>query len=111
MDIKQFKIFSYSFYEQIIKEINKIDYHKLKLLYNFYNPNSLAEEKLVIGNNKNKSILEILKSYFKKLNPNTSSCCFNYYKIQNLMNNKVFKPLISTTERVVDMVLSVKYIL
>ena len=34
-DVKQFKIFSYSFYEQIIKEINKIDYNRIKLLYQY----------------------------------------------------------------------------
>jgi len=109
VDIKQFKIFCYSFYEQIIKEINKIDYNKLKQLYSFYNPGSLNNENLLImENNNSKSILELCKFFFKKLNPNKiTGTCFNYYKLQNLVNNNIFKPLISTTERVVDMVLSV----
>lgn len=107
VDIKQFKIFCYSFYEQIIKEINKIDYNRLKLLYSFYNPDSLNNENLIMDNNQSKNILEVCKFFFMKLNPNLSGTCFNYYKLQNLVNNKFFKPLISTTERVVDMVLSV----
>lgn len=107
VDIKQFKIFCYSFYEQIIKEINKIDYNKLKLLYSFYSPDSLNNENLFMKNNNSKSILEVCKYFFKKLNPNITKQCFDYYKLQNLVNTKFFKPLISTTERVVDMVLSV----
>ena len=107
INIKQFKIFCYSFYEQIIKEINKIDYKRLKLLYSFYSPGSLNNENLIMENNKSKNILEVCKCFFKKLNPNLTRKCFDYYKLQNLVNDKFFKPLISTTERVVDMVLSV----
>lgn len=107
VDIKQFKIFCYSFYEQIIKEINKIDYKKLKLLYSFYNPESLNNENLLMEKNHSKNILEACKFFFKKFNPKEISGSFNYYKLQNMVNNNFFKPLISTTERVVDMVLSV----
>lgn len=104
VDIKQFKIFCYSFYEQIIKEINKIDTYRLKNLYNYYNPDSLEEQKIFLGNNTSKNVFDLCKFYIKQLDPNNN---LNYLKLQNLMNNKLFKPLISTTERVVDMVLSV----
>lgn len=107
-DIKQFKIFCYSFYEQIIKEINIIDYNRLKSFYSFYNPYSLNSESLKIENNQTTSVVDICKSFFKNINPKLTNSCLNYYKIQNLMNNNFFKPLISTTERVVEMVLSVK---
>jgi hypothetical protein len=106
-DVKQFKIFSYSFYEQIIKEINKIDYNRIKLLYQYYNPNSLEVQKLMMEKNKTKNIFEVCKFYFQNMNINTNGkCCLNFFKIQKL-TNKLFKPLISTTERVVDLVLSV----
>jgi len=106
-DIKQFKIFCYSFYEQIIKEINKSEYNKLKLLYSYYNPDSFNTQNFIMENKQTKSILDMCKFYFKKLYPNINNNSFNYLNIQNIVNNKFFKPLISTTERVVDMVLSV----
>jgi hypothetical protein len=115
-DVKQFKIFSYSFYEQIIKEINKSDYNRIKLLYRFYNPNSLEAQKIMMDNNKTKSIFDICKFYFQNLNLHNMNLnyninsnekyCFDFLKIQKI-TNKLFKPLISTTERVVDLVLSV----
>ena len=106
-DVKQFKIFSYSFYEQIIKEINKIDYNRIKLLYQYYNPNSLEVQKMMMEKNKTKNIFEVCKFYFQNININSNGkSCLNFFKIQKL-TNKLFKPLISTTERVVDLVLSV----
>lgn len=84
----------YSFYEQLIKEINKIDYNRIKLLYQYYNPSSLETQKNFMEKNQQKNFFDLCKFYFQNL------------KIQKL-TNKLFKPLISTTERVVDLVLSV----
>ncbi len=99
VEIKQFKIFCYSFYEQIIKEIMEINYNEIKLLYNFYNPDSLKDQKSLMINNQTKNILDICKSYLGKLYENRDNCVFNYLNIKNLVNNKLFKPLISTTVR------------
>ena len=108
-DVKQFKIFSYSFYEQIIKEINKIDYNRIKLLYQYYNPNSLEVQKMMMEKNKTKSIFEVCKFYLKNININTNGkYSINFFKFQNI-TNKLFKPLISTTERVVDFFLFLKF--
>ncbi len=117
-DMKQFKIFCYSFYYQLIKEIKNIDYIRLKNMYKFYNSFALEEEKKLIDEHEAEQaeqnfyqdssqycFLKIVKNYITKFN-----------KYQNLKTNfkklvskKILTPLVSTTERVVDMVLSVRH--
>jgi hypothetical protein len=116
-DIKQFKIFCYSFYYQLIKELKNIDYARFKKLYIYYNPAVLEEEKLIPEFKKDENfnsannICNLFKgylNYFSKLEKNN----IDEFKtnIQHLVNKKIVTPLISTTERVVDMVLSVRII-
>jgi hypothetical protein len=99
-EVKQFKIFSYFFYEQLIKEINKIDYKKIKFLYQYYNPNSLENQERIMDQNNSRNIFDACKSYLKNLDKN------NFLKIQNY-TNKIFKPIIITIERYIDLVLQV----
>ena len=47
-DIKQFKIFCYSFYYHLIKEIKNVNYVTYKNMYNFYNPSALEAEKNIM---------------------------------------------------------------
>ena len=103
-DVKQFKIFSYFFYEQLIKEINKINYNKIKLLYHHYNPNSLEIQEKIMDQNNFKNIFDACKFYLKNMDTN------NLLKIQNY-TNKIFKPMIITIERYINLVLSVKIFL
>jgi hypothetical protein len=132
-DIKQFKIFCYSFYYQLIKEIKNANYARIKNLYLFYNASALEDEKLILGenfnqgnfitqtqgemnqrarknseilNNSDPNILSYFKNYVHTFNTHDK------YKnlksnLQKIVNKKIMTPLISTTERVVDMVLSV----
>ena len=117
-DLKQFKIFCYSFYYQLIKEIKNIDYSRFKNMYNFYNSSAWEEEKKLINEKDQEEnisqdgsqicFLKIVKNYITKFN--------TYPQYQNLKTNlkklvdkKILTPLVSTTERVVDMVLSVNF--
>ncbi len=100
LDLSKFKIFSYFFYEQLIKEINKIDYKNIKLLYKYYNPNSLKFQENLLENNNSKNIYNVCKFYLKNFNKN------NFLEIQKY-TNKIFKPLIITIERYIDLALSV----
>jgi hypothetical protein len=131
-DIKQFKIFCYSFYYQLIKEIKNTNYAQMKNLYIFYNSSALEEEKIILGENYNQKEGDKL---FQGLYNNQEKPCYtpnilslsyvkNYvqnfntidkYKnlksnLQKIVNKKIMTPLVSTTERVVDMVLSVRKI-
>ncbi len=99
-EVKQFKIFSYFFYEQLIKEINKNDYNKIKSLYQYYNPNSLENQERIMDQNNSKNIFNACKYYLKNFDNN------NFLKIQNY-TNKIFKPIIITIERYIDLVLQV----
>jgi len=113
-DIKQFKIFCYSFYYQLIKEIKNTNYSEIKNLYFFYNLSSLQEEKIILGENfyqkegENSNILSLscVRNYVK--NFSTIDKYKNIkFNLQKIVNKKIMTPLVSTTERVVDMVLSV----
>lgn len=119
-DIKQFKIFCYSYYYQLIKDIKNLNYTKFKQMYTYFSPLALEEEKIYLSiNNISKdkinstlsgsNFLLNLKSYIKNFISGEK-----YKKIKsnlkNIVNQKVLTPLISTTERVVDMVLSVNII-
>ena len=114
-DTKQFKIFCYSFYYQLIKELKNFDYKKFQLKYKYYNPDAIEEEKLILGNsneqNPNKdrnSIISSFKNYVNKIG-SLNKLNINYESIKKFQKMVYMKmtPLISTTERVVDMVLSV----
>lgn len=103
-DIKRFKIFCYSFYHEIIQEIENFKYEEIKFLYRYYNPLNLNTDKNFLYqecNKKTNSIIEIFQNYFNKIRQEGP------FFIPNLVKNNFFKPLISTTERVVDMVMSV----
>lgn len=116
IDMKQFKIFCYSFYYTLIKEIKTIDYKKFKNLYSFYNYNALEEEKSLLGeeshqgieNTKSSNFFKNMKSYLTKSNTLDR---YNNIKsnLKKIVNQRILTPLVSTTERVVDMVLSVKF--
>ncbi len=129
IDIKQFKIFCYSFYYQLIKEIKNVNYAHFKNMYAYYNPSALEEEKIILGENfisnnnfknyfRNEPIKDVTGGpntnkflwYFKNY-VNTSYTSEKYQNLktnlQKIVNKKIMTPLISTTERVVDMVLSV----
>jgi hypothetical protein len=114
-DMKQFKIFCYSFYYQLIKEIKVINYEGFKKIYTYYNPSSLEEEKMILaeessqGKIRSGNVLEIFKSYVQNISNRLNYDDFKT-NIQKIVNRKIMTPLISTTERVVDMVLSVKFI-
>ena len=116
-DIKQFKIFTYSFYYQLIKEIKNLNYNYYKSMYHFYNPSALEQEKNIlrqveankpnVGSNLS-NMMVFFKNYITIFNQPS-----NYQNLktnlQKIVNRKIMTPLVSTTERVVDMVLSVKY--
>ena len=114
-DLKQFKIFCYSFYYQIIKEIKNIDYGKFKNMYTYYNSSAIEEEKIIIGEkNQISDTSSSNTSNFLKAFQNYIANFNSFDKYQNLksnlkkiVNKKIITPLVSTTERVVDMVLSV----
>ena len=101
--MKEFKLFCYSFYHNIIKEINNFKYEEVKLLYRYYNPIYLNNN-LFFENDVNKSFQNIFISYSQRINTNNNLSDHDY---SNILKNNLFKPLISTTERVVDMVMSV----
>ena len=110
-DIKQFKIFCYSYYYQLIKEIKNLNYPKFKQMYEYFSPLALDIycNKLSNENEKISSRLSFLNNLKSLKSYITNVISGDKYKkiMRNIVNNKIFTPLISTTERVVDMVLSV----
>lgn len=85
-------------------------------MYKFYNIIALEEEK-ILGSTKrpsqdqsatetNFSIVELFKTYVY-----ASKCNLSKYFLQDFIYKKKSKPLVTTTERIVDMILSVKKIL
>jgi hypothetical protein len=104
-DLRKFKIFCYSFCYQLLKEIKACNYGEIKLLYKYYNPN-------IIQTNQNDNInnncpLQMFKNYVSK----NIRELFNYddvkFNLREMMNKKLMIPLVSTTERIVNMVMSV----
>ena len=107
--MKQFKIFSFSFYNQIIKEIYNFKYEEFKLIFKFYNPKLLSENFNILPQSVQKfSFIEIFQHYINRMNSEEFFC---KGVNPNMVKNQAFKPLISTTERMVDMVMSVKNII
>jgi len=107
--MNQFKIFCYSFYFQLGKEISKINYSRINKLYASYNPdlddsynNNLSSE----NNNKNSNKC-IVENIFKSYNKLKEQSIETFYKLNLLVKTNFIVPLMSSTERVVDMVLSV----
>lgn len=101
-DIKKFKIFCYSFYHEIIKQITNFKYEEYKFLYKFYNPVGFNNDKdYFFKECKKTRFIELFQNYFKFLSESGKSF------LPNLVDYNFFRPLISTTERVVDMVMSV----
>ena len=108
-DLNQFRIFCYTFYYQLVKEINKINYKEFKNLYQLYNPKIIPEEKIIedLEPKSPHKIIDMIKSYtlnINKINLKDFKANFN-----SVLSQKVLKPMVSTTERIVDMVLSVNY--
>lgn len=105
-DLKQFKIFCYSFYFQLVKELKNFDYSQYKELYTYYNKNTIIddeEESIPVKTNS----LCYYKNFLKKIS-NFEDLKNNF---QHMVTKKLVTPLISTTERVVDMIMSVKLFL
>lgn len=141
-DLKQFKIYCYSFYYQLVKEIKNFNYVYYKQLYRYYSISALEEEKILQANgrlgtdtvkakindtdedvnmtesscsdksnvdsdkakaNTINSIIELLKNYVK----NIKNMDLDRLKFGLTCKAQSMIPLISTTERIVDMVLSV----
>ena len=127
-DLKQFKIYCYSFYSQLTKEIKNFNYFNFKQMYRYYSISALEEEKIlnlskrkesseskssfknskdqdIKENNKLNEIIDILKTYIRNITTldydRLKFGLTNINKVQNIL------PLVSTTERIVDMVLSV----
>jgi hypothetical protein len=108
-DMKKFKLFCYSFYCQIIKELRAVNYQEIKRLYKYYNPNitenDLDEDKNnIINNDLRSQIVRGIKNYINNQ--------FKYYEdvkynLQEMVNKNIMTPLVSTTERIVNMVMAV----
>lgn len=82
---------------KLLKEIN---YQEISKSYYIYNPELVNEEPL----NKNKGgciIANFFSHYVKNIQKFRS-------KVKETFKNRIIRPIISTTERVVDMVLSVR---
>jgi hypothetical protein len=115
-NIKQFKIFCYSFYYQVIKELKNLNYAEFKKLYVFYNPSLLEYDRLIFEDCSKKSEKDTINSdgnniytFFKNYLENKMKLGnLHSERFQEILNRKLVTPLISTTERVVDMVLSVR---
>lgn len=89
-----------------------MNYFEFKKLYIFYNP-FLENEKFILDENakdSQKKSGNCVKTFFKNyLNYKIKINDINQ-KLNEIVNKNLVTPLISTTERVVDMVLSVKFI-
>jgi hypothetical protein len=96
-----------------------VNYAEYRKYYRFYNPAALEEEKLINNfsstitptQNTKDSLLTIFKNYVINFNLISNLNYIQDFKtnIQRLVNRKIMKPLVSTTERVVDVVLSVTF--
>lgn len=104
----QFKIFCFAFFQQISKCFNDFKYNENQILFEMYNPSILKEIDTDID-------VEIKDLDLQEGQTNYSKKIMNIFKgYQNLITNKIsnmkkqfLTPLISATERVVDMVLAV----
>ncbi len=94
LDQRKFKIFCYSFYHQLLKEIRSCDYSMAKSLYKFYNP--------YIDNEESSSIAQLFDKYISK-----SLLDDVKFNLKEMMNKNIMIPLVSTSERIVNMVMSV----
>jgi hypothetical protein len=108
-DMKKFKLFCYSFYCQIQKELRSLDYSEIKRLYKYYNPN-ITDKELEDGegNIKNGDIkVQIVEGIKKYINNQIQYYDDMRYNLTDLVNKNIMTPLVSTTERIVNMVMSV----
>lgn len=88
LSLDKFKVFAYTFYFQIVKELTKMNYKEIK--NKFYKFSDLEMS-------KGRTMIETVTDYvsvFKKLN------------FQNALNNCI-TPLIATKEKIIDMVIDV----
>jgi len=122
IDTGQFKIFCFAFFQQISKDFIEFNYKNNQVLFDFYNPSYISEiyndinsdlNSLEISNNENNTnntndtnlkskLMNIFRGYTNIISNQIST------KI-NDVKKQLLTPLISATERVVDMVLAVIY--
>jgi hypothetical protein len=77
----------------------------LKKLYDYYNYNIFEEQEFLFKDLKNSTEKEKTNNFITLFKYYTDS--FNINKLKKIMTKKIVTPLISGTERVVEMVLSV----
>ena len=109
----QFKIFCFAFFQQISKEFIDCNYAENQSLFDLYNPRIVNDmemdidsdlKTLEIGSENGREsdyktkLMDIFKGYTKLISN----------KINNV-KKQILTPLVSATERVVDMVLAVSY--
>ena len=112
-NLHQFKVFCFAFFHQSMKEMNNFNYKDLKKMYQFYNMTIIDEQNIIMQEVNKYEPLEKSKNFINKFAYNNKnkiniSCIKN--NITSLVTKKVMTPLISATERVVDIILSVFYI-
>jgi hypothetical protein len=106
-DMKKFKLFCYSFYCQIQKEIRTTNYSEIKRLYKYYNPRAETEfEGDILTNSLDfkSQIVHKIKSYINNQIQYYEDVKYNFTE---MVNKKIMTPLVSTTETIVNMVLAV----
>lgn len=89
----------------MLKEIKNTDYIGLKKLYDFYNYSILEEQEFLFKDTKNSTEKDKNNNFITAFKYYTDS--FKINKLKRIMTKKILTPLISGTERVVEMVLSV----
>ena len=90
-----------------------MNYLEFKKLYIFYNPSLLENEKFILDENakdSQKNLGNCVKIFFKNYLNYKIKINDIHQKLNEIVNKNLVTPLISTTERVVDMVLSVNFI-
>ena len=104
-NLPQFKFFCFAFYLEMLKEIRNNNYVDLKKLYEFYNNSIVEEQDFIFKDLKNSTDKEKTNNFIALFRYYTDS--FKINKLKRIMTKKILTPLISGTERVVEMVLSV----
>ena len=99
---QQFQVFCFAFFHQSIKETQNFDYKQLKKMYQYYDRTIIDEQNNLIEEVKKNDPHEKNKNFINKLANYTKSKLYIPF-----ITKKFFTPLISATERVVDIILSV----
>ncbi len=110
-NLHQFKVFSYAFFPQTMKEMKLLNYSELKKLNLYYDKTILEDQNILMEEVKSSHPDEKNKNFIYKFahyTQNKLNISNIKYNIRSMMTKQVMTPLISATERVVDMILSVK---